>query len=102
MKERPRQPLFLARQSYRQRRLMDAARLLPVLGAFLFLLPVLWGPRPGTVEGRATASDGIYIFLAWAGLILAAFLMSRALAAHADGDGPRGAAPGEAPEEPRE
>lgn len=76
-----RPPLFLARRSYRLRRLMDAARLLPLLAAFLFLLPLLWDSR----EGRATAGDGIYLIVAWAGLILASFLISRRLAREAGG-----------------
>jgi hypothetical protein len=71
------QPLFLARQSYRRRRLMDAARLLPFLGAFLFLIPVLWRGADG--GARSTASDGIYLIVVWAGLIVAAFVISRAL-----------------------
>lgn len=71
-------PLFLARQTYRLRRLMDAARLLPVLGFFLFLLPILWGP--GTSVAHSTVFDGLYLFLVWPFLILCAFLVSRALA----------------------
>lgn len=86
MKEAPRQPLFLARQSYRRRRLMDAARLLPVLGACLFLLPILWPPQPGEAP-RSTAHDGIYLFIVWAGLIVAAVLMARALAPETEGAG---------------
>ena len=31
----PRQPPFLARKTYRRRRMMDAARMLPVLGALV-------------------------------------------------------------------
>ncbi|WP_127900651.1 hypothetical protein [Solirhodobacter olei] len=68
-------PLFLARQSYRLRRLMDAARLLPVLGLFLFLVPVLWGPP----SSHSTVTDGIYLFFVWLVLIVCAFLLSRAL-----------------------
>ncbi len=70
-------PLFLARQSYRLRRLMDAARLLPVLGFFLFLLPMLWGPGSGVPH--STAFDGVYLFLVWPGLILCAGLIARRL-----------------------
>jgi hypothetical protein len=75
-------PLFLARQTYRLRRLMDAARLLPVLGFFLFLFPILWGP--GTSVAHSTVFDGLYLFLVWPGLILCAFLISRALAPAAE------------------
>nr|WP_233192672.1 hypothetical protein [Acidimangrovimonas sediminis] len=63
---------------------MDAARLMPVLATFLFLLPLLWDSR----EGRSTAADGIYLIVAWAGLILAAYLISRRLAHEAGGAGP--------------
>ncbi len=74
---RPRPPLFLERQTYRRRRLADAARLLPVLGAILFLLPVLWGPQE--TPDADTAAGGVYVFAVWGGLIVAAFLLSRRL-----------------------
>ncbi|GHH01994.1 hypothetical protein [Pseudodonghicola xiamenensis] len=61
--------VFLERQSYRRRRLMDAARLLPVLGALLFAVPLIW-PRAGQ-PGAVQSSHGvIYIFTVWAVLIL--------------------------------
>lgn len=63
----PRQPLFVARATYRSRRRMDAARLLPVLGIVLVLLPLLWSPRDDAL--RDTAVDGIYIFAIWALLV---------------------------------
>lgn len=87
--KRPRAPLFLARRSYRARRLRDAARLLPVVGMFLFLLPMLWAPA--ATEARDTAPDGIYLFLVWAGLIVIAALLAPGLADPA-GDDPLGAA----------
>jgi len=64
--------VFLERQSYRRRRLMDTARLLPVLGALLFAVPLLW---PGTGDDGAamplpTSRAILYIFLVWALLIL--------------------------------
>lgn len=62
---RQRRPIFLARTGYRLRRLMDAARILPVAGAFLFLLPLLWG-------GGITRSGIIFIFGVWFGLIVVA------------------------------
>ena len=63
---RPRRPLFLARAPYRRRRLRDAARLLPVFGVFLLLLPLLWTP-----DSRMSLSSGdvIYFFSVWLGLI---------------------------------
>ena len=66
----PDEPLFLARQSYRRRRLGDAARLLPLLGFVLLCLPVLWAN-----EAR-TASGLVYLFVLWGLLILAVALIS--------------------------
>lgn len=73
----PRQPLFVAPHTYRRRRLMDAARMLPVLGLALVLLPILWTPAAG--GERSTAVDGIYLFLVWGGLIAAARLLAPGL-----------------------
>jgi len=68
-------PLFLERDTYRRRRIMDAARLLPVVGFVLALLPVLW-----TQGGQmGTAGEAIYLFALWIGLIVAAALMARPL-----------------------
>lgn len=61
-------PVFLERQSYRRRRLMDAARLLPVLGAALFAVPLLW-PTEGENAVRMSAAI-TYVFSVWAVLIL--------------------------------
>jgi hypothetical protein len=73
---RPGSPLFLARASYRRRRLRDAARLLPIVGTFLLLLPILWMPD-GMIN--LTAVDIIYFFAVWLGLILVAAAFSRGL-----------------------
>ncbi|MEH7829228.1 hypothetical protein [Gemmobacter denitrificans] len=70
-------PVFLARRSYRLRRMRDAARLLPIAGAFLFLLPILW--EPDRSASRDTATDGIYLFVIWALLVLIAALMAPGL-----------------------
>ncbi|MEO5620911.1 MAG: hypothetical protein ABIQ85_08320 [Cypionkella sp.] len=68
---KPRAPLFLARAVYRRRRLRDAARLLPILGLFLLLLPLMWGGPLGEGAGQTV----IYVFVVWALLIgLAAYL----------------------------
>jgi hypothetical protein len=74
---RPKPPLFLERDSYRRRRMADAARLVPVVGALLFLVPLLWAPAE--TAAADTVPGGLYIFLVWAGLILAALLLSRRL-----------------------
>ena len=76
MNER-REPLFLERESYRQRRTIDAARLLPILGFLALCLPVLWG---GGGEGERVTSVGvIYLFGVWIVLIVAAMVLSRRL-----------------------
>lgn len=75
-------PLFVAQRSYRLRRLRDGARLLPFLGGFLFLLPILWAP--GQTDQRDTAPDGIYLFAIWGVLILIAGFLSRRLMDQAD------------------
>lgn len=76
-------PLFLAPGGYRQRRLRDAARLLPVLAIFLIILPMLWGEADS--DARRTATDGIYLFLVWLFLIVAAALLARRLSGEARG-----------------
>lgn len=60
-----RRPLFLERSSYRRRRLGDAARILPVLGLILLLLPVWWAPDQVSLTGGA-----LWLFGLWAGLIV--------------------------------
>ncbi len=63
--------VFLERQSYRRRRLTDAARLLPILGAALFAVPLLW-PIGGEEADPVPMSAAIsYIFICWIALILA-------------------------------
>lgn len=71
--KRSRPPVYLAPDRYRRRRLMDGARMLPVAGAFLILLPVLWQPGP---EGHGTAAEGLYLFAVWAALITVARLLA--------------------------
>lgn len=78
----PQTPLFLERRSYRRRRMMDALRLLPVLGVLLWLVPVLWPNGNDAAQAPAAVSMSgavIYIFAVWAGLILIAFSLWWAL-----------------------
>lgn len=85
-----RTPLFLARRSYRRRRLVDAARLLPFLGLFLFLLPVFWysGPRYGIPAfGNQSGGGVIYLFTTWGFLVAAAAVLARKLGPSLDEDG---------------
>ncbi|MDD7970089.1 hypothetical protein [Roseinatronobacter alkalisoli] len=74
MKLPSRNTQFLARDSYRMRRLMDAARILPVLGLILLVLPLM--RLDSGAESPPTAAEAVYLFLVWIGLILAAFVMS--------------------------
>jgi hypothetical protein len=72
--------VFLERQSYRRRRLMDAARMLPAIGAVLFTVPLLWpNPKAGALVDAGIAavpmSNAIYyVFSVWAILIAVSFL----------------------------
>lgn len=69
--------VFLERETYRRRRIMDAARLLPILGLALFAIPLLW-PTPADVaasgEPVPMSAAVLYVFGVWAFLIVLAFL----------------------------
>lgn len=73
--------VFLERQSYRRRRLMDALRLLPVLGVMLWMFPLFWppAPEPGTAEPVPMSTAVLYVFAVWLLLIAAAFALWRVL-----------------------
>jgi hypothetical protein len=77
----------LAQRAYRRRRLADAARLLPIGGSFLFLLPVFW--RPQETAAADTVWGGLYLFAVWVLLIVAAAAVAWKLGRHesADEDG---------------
>ena len=101
-------PLYLARRSYRRRRLRDAARILPVLGAALMVVPILLGQGAPHAPGsgaepaaaalsqgaRALGADAIWLFALWAAMVLAALVLSIGL--HDGPDDPAGA-PGDGP-----
>lgn len=65
----PSDPPFPRLAAYRRQRITDGARMLPVLGLVLFLLPLLWSVAE---PGASTARTGLYIFGIWAGLIVVA------------------------------
>ena len=69
----PTRALFLARASYRQRRLRDALRVLPVLGLGLWLLPLLWQVDPAA---RTTGDVVLFVFGVWVLLIGLAAVMA--------------------------
>ena len=86
-------PIFLQRASYRQRRVRDAAKLLPFLGIVLWAIPLAW------IHGDETRDAGtsglIYVFVVWVALIvLTGALASRIRADTPDTDqGGGGSAP---------
>ncbi len=75
-------PQFLDLKSYRRKRLIDAAKLLPILGAaaLLFPLPFFFVDMTGggPAKGDATVL-AIYFFGAWLVLIVAALVLAHAL-----------------------
>lgn len=71
---RGRPVVFLQPGLYRRRRLIDAARLLPVFGTFLMVVPLLLLPSG---EVGATSSVLIYLFLLWTLLIILAAWIAR-------------------------
>ena len=81
----PRPPIFLEKRGYRQRRMMDAVRLLPFLGLMVWMVPLLW-PVPEILPGATlepsepTIAMSValrYLFGVWALLILATWALWR-------------------------
>lgn len=68
----PRPPVFVGRGAYRLRRWRDAARVLPVAGLVLWLVPLVW-----TRGEMANSGALLYIFGIWVVLIAAAALIGR-------------------------
>ncbi|MEY8841653.1 hypothetical protein AB9K41_21710 [Cribrihabitans sp. XS_ASV171] len=69
-------PVFLERQSYRRRRLSDAARLLPLMAAGLFAIPLLWPLEREGADPVPMSSAVLYVFTVWAMLIVVAVLFA--------------------------
>lgn len=82
--------IFLEHAGYRQRRLRDAARLLPLLGAVLWAVPLLW--QSDAPEGENSSGALVYVFVVWAILIGLSFLISRLIRAD-DGSAPKDSTP---------
>lgn len=81
--QRPRH-LFVERQTYRRRRVQDAARFLPVLGIVLVMVPLLWAEGP---EGVSMSGAIRYLFILWALLVGAAMVLSLYLREDKAGEG---------------
>jgi len=75
----------VATTTSRQRRLGEAAKLIPILAAVLMLVPVL------LVPGSATSSALIYVFTVWGLLIGLSVFLSRALTRSLRAGGPKDA-----------
>jgi hypothetical protein len=89
-------PVFLERQPYRRRRVIDAARMLPFIGLLLWLIPLLWREE-GEVAVRSSSAI-LYLFGVWILLVAGAAVLSAKLAAQArDGTAEAEARPGETP-----
>lgn len=85
--------LFLERQTYRRSRLEDAARLMPILGMFLFFGPVFILTSE-TGVGAGTSGWMLYFLVVWAVLIALTAIISRALA-RSGGEGAEQPPPGD-------
>lgn len=83
-------PIHVERQTFRRRRLIDAACALPLLGWILWWLPLLWSGGEVNVPASQVL---IYIFGVWIGLALGAARLVRLLnrsRVFASGDGGQG------------
>ncbi|MFB0940712.1 MAG: hypothetical protein QMB34_07175 [Paracoccaceae bacterium] len=69
--------VYLERRRYRSRRIIEALKVLPVLGIVLFGVPLLWS------EGVKTSDAMIYFFSVWLALVFAAVWLARRLGAGA-------------------
>ncbi len=75
-------PVFLERHSYRRRRIMDALRILPMVGMLLWLFPLFWptGPEgPGAPDPMMLSDAVTYVFAVWLILIGSALALWWAL-----------------------
>lgn len=71
-------PLFVERRTYRRRRMVDAARMMPLLGVGLFFLPLFWKAEDGSPA--STVWVMVYLFAIWAGLAILSGVVARLMA----------------------
>jgi|TARA_R110002110_G_scaffold194876_1_gene404010 hypothetical protein len=69
--------VFLERQAYKRRRMRDLARAVPIIGAVLLSIPLLWTRAAPGGEGATTSQALVYVFAVWVFLIGLAALISR-------------------------
>ncbi|KJZ19863.1 hypothetical protein [Loktanella sp. S4079] len=84
----PKSKIFLEQAGYRQRRVRDAVRLLPLLGIVLLSIPLLW-PRLEPPEAYSSGAL-VYIFGVWVALIAISAFLSRTMHADDDEAAPKG------------
>ena len=77
MTKRPPSLVFLERQAYKRRRMRDLARAVPIIGAVLLSIPLLWTRGAPGSEGATTSQALVYVFAVWVFLIGLAALISR-------------------------
>lgn len=68
------QGVFLERRAYHKRRMRDLARAVPIIGAVLISIPLLWPQGEGGVSNSTAI---IYVFGVWIILIALAAVISR-------------------------
>ena len=85
--------VFLERAGYRQRRLRDGLRMLPLLGLLLWFVPVIWpeGEATGAPDTAAQGGAGptIYLFTVWLLLIALSAMLNARLRPEGDDLAPR-------------
>ena len=79
--------VFLERRSYQRRRVVDAARMLPIFGLVLWLVPLLWPADMSTAQdvsqgGISIAAASLYVFGVWALLICLGIVLARTVPDH--------------------
>jgi len=74
MSRPPKTSVFLQKASYRQRRVRDAAKLVPALGAVLLIIPLAW--QSDAADETSNASALVYIFGVWVVLIVLTAVLS--------------------------
>ena len=76
--------IFVQERTYKRRRMAAAARMLPILGVILFMIPLLWSDGETGSDSTRTASVMIYLFVVWAALTGVAAVLSRRLGPEED------------------